>query len=53
MSTEEYRCAKCGEPHSINSLGLQCEKCGLQCEKCGYKIFLKDRPVDKKVYKSD
>jgi DNA-directed RNA polymerase subunit P len=46
MSTEEYRCAKCNEPHNINSLGLQCEK-------CGYMIFLKDRPVDKKVYKSD
>jgi DNA-directed RNA polymerase subunit P len=46
MSTGEYRCAKCNEPQNVNSLGLQCEK-------CGYKIFLKDRPVDKKVYNTD
>ena len=46
MSTEEYRCAKCNEPHSINSLGLQCEK-------CGSKIFFKERPNVKKVLKSD
>jgi len=46
MYAGDYRCAKCNEPLNSSSMGLQCEK-------CGYKIFFKDRPVDKKVYKSD
>lgn len=39
-----FKCARCREPirASVNTVGLQCEK-------CGSKVFYKDRPNVKKV----
>jgi DNA-directed RNA polymerase subunit P len=41
-----YKCAKCKEPvrSSMNTVGLQCEK-------CGSKLFYKERPNVRKTVK--
>ena len=44
----DYRCANCGEPIK-NEYGDRAH----QCDKCGSWIFIKERPNEKKVLKSD